>query len=94
MYIESSSRNENDTARLISPVFDALDTEVCLEFFYHMFGATIGSLRVFVKKYSDTWILEPKRAVFSKSGNQGDRWYRSFHNLGIMDEDFQVSVVL
>lgn len=92
MYIESSSRNENDTARLISPVYEQVDGEVCLEFFYHMFGKTIGSLRVYVKKYTDTWNLDPKRALFAKSGNQGNRWYRSFHYIGVIDEDFQVSV--
>lgn len=90
MYIESSSRNENDTARLISPVFDASDTELCLEFFYHMFGASVGTLRVYVKLSTDSWNLDPKRAIFSKSGNHGDLWYKSFHSLGYIDEEFQV----
>ncbi|CAH1987170.1 unnamed protein product [Acanthoscelides obtectus] len=92
MYIESSSRNENDTARLISPVYDKVDTEVCFEFYYHMFGATTGSLRAYVKKISENWNLDPKKAFFSMSGNQGDRWYRAFHRLGIIDDEFQIII--
>lgn len=94
MYIESSSRFENDTARLISPVFDQVNSEVCLEFFYHMFGSTMGTLHVYLKKYSDNWSLNPENAIFTKHGNQGNRWYRSFHYLGIIDEDFQANSYL
>ncbi|KAG5887302.1 hypothetical protein JTB14_006447 [Gonioctena quinquepunctata] len=91
MYIESSSRNENDTARLISPVYDKMDQEeICLEFFYHMFGSTIGSLRVYLKNTKDKWTLDPSSAIFSKSGNQGDKWYRGFHYLGVVDYEFQI----
>ncbi|XP_023029949.2 uncharacterized protein [Leptinotarsa decemlineata] len=90
MYIESSARNENDTARLISPIYDRTDQEVCLEFYYHMFGSTIGSLRVYLKKAKDNWTLDPNLAVFSKSGNQGDKWYRGYQHLGPIDDDFQI----
>lgn len=90
MYIESSFRNVNDTARLISPVFDQVEENVCLEFYYHMFGETIGSLRVYVKRDSDSWNFSQKTTVFSKSGNQGNKWHRTFQELGIIDEDFQV----
>lgn len=92
MYIKSDSRNANDTARLISPIYDAVYEEVCFEFFYHMFGRSIGALRAYIKKESDSWDLDPEQTFFSRNGNQGDKWYRSFHRLGIMEEDFQVSI--
>nr|CAH7761572.1 unnamed protein product [Callosobruchus chinensis] len=92
MYIESSSRNENDTARLISPVFDKINSEVCFEFYYHMFGATTGSLRAYIKKFSENWNLHPSKAFFSKRGNQGDRWYRAFHRFGVIDDEFQIII--
>jgi hypothetical protein len=39
MYIESTSRLENDTARLMSPIYDAsLVNDGCFSFYYHMFG--------------------------------------------------------
>ncbi|KAJ8917257.1 hypothetical protein NQ315_002274 [Exocentrus adspersus] len=92
MYIESSSRNENDVARLISPIFDGTSTDTCLEFYYHMYGAMTGTLRVYLKKASEDWYLDPKRAVFTKSGNQGNQWFRSYHYLGIIDEEYQIVI--
>lgn len=91
MYLESSSRFENDTARLISPFYDKNDNNTCFEFYYHMYGATMGTLRVYLKKANDSWEFEAKNAFFERSGNQGDRWYRSFNSLGPIDQDFQVN---
>lgn len=90
MYIESSSRFENDTARLISPVYDKTDNETCFEFYYHMYGSSTGTLRVYLKKANDSWELDSENVFFSKSGNQGDEWFRSFNALGPIDQDFQV----
>jgi len=42
MYVEASSRQVNDTARLISPIFPKMDGHVCLEFWYHMYGKNTG----------------------------------------------------
>ncbi|KAK5638374.1 hypothetical protein RI129_012669 [Pyrocoelia pectoralis] len=90
MYIESSFRNENDTARLISPIFDPMnDTDICFEFYFHMYGSTTGQLRVYVKKESDDWKLEPEKAFFWKSGNHGEHWIRSRTFIGPIHEDFQ-----
>lgn len=92
MYIESSSKNENDTARLILPIYDKMLTESCIEFYYHMYGLTTGQLRVSLKKISDSWDLDPNRAIFWKSGNQENHWFRSFSKLGIINEYFQVCI--
>lgn len=92
MYIESSSRFENDTARLISPFYDRTENNTCFEFYYHMHGMTMGTLRVYLHKANDTWEFDPKNAFFEKRGNQGDRWYRSLTSLGAIDEDFQIVI--
>ncbi|XP_050316191.1 MAM and LDL-receptor class A domain-containing protein 2-like isoform X2 [Anthonomus grandis grandis] len=90
MYIESSSRKINDTARLISPIFGNLSGNICLEFWYHMYGQTTGTLRAYVKKLSDPWPLNPKNAIFEKSGNQGNVWYMAYKDLGPINEEFQI----
>ncbi|KAH1011438.1 hypothetical protein HUJ04_000809 [Dendroctonus ponderosae] len=90
MYIESSSRRINDTARLISPIFGKLDGRVCLEIWYHMYGKTIGTLRAYVKKISDPWPLKPIDAIFSESGNKGNVWLRQITDMGPIPEDFQI----
>ena len=68
MYIESSSRTRGDRARLLSPQMPKTNA-MCLQFWYHMNGSTVGSLAVY-KLVTSTggpriWIL---------SGNQGDEW--------------------
>lgn len=90
MYVESSARIENETARLVSPFYDRPEGEVCFEFYYHMFGASMGALRVYLHKAGEPWEFEPRRAFFERSGNQGDRWYRSVTSLGTVEQDFQV----
>ncbi|XP_018336528.1 zonadhesin [Agrilus planipennis] len=92
MYIESSSRTENETARLISPIYDKVDTNACFKFFYHMYGSSIGTLRIYLKKISDSWDLEPSQAIFNKSGNQGNDWLEGFVKLGPINEDFQIVI--
>lgn len=71
MYIEASSpRRFKDKARLISP---QLCGQVCIRFYYHMYGSTMGVLSVQRndglnnKKYDRLWY---------KRGNQGNVWHR------------------
>ena len=64
LYIETSApRRLNDKARLMSPVFPPTASS-CLRFYYHMNGATIGSLKVYSTQTSTPTL------VFSQSGNQ------------------------
>ncbi|XP_076254669.1 uncharacterized protein LOC143192834 [Rhynchophorus ferrugineus] len=92
MYLETSSRRNNDTARLISPIYPKSNDITCLEFWYHMHGRTIGTLKVYIRKISDPWELDPSTAVFSKSGNHGDIWLRGFIDLGTINDDYQVVI--
>lgn len=49
MFIESSSpRHLNDSARLVSATVPA-NQQYCLQFYYHMYGANINSLNVYLK---------------------------------------------
>lgn len=64
MYIETSyPRKQDDYAVLRSPP-QTFGGKMCLSFFYHMFGSTIGSLNVSVNGV----------VLFSKAGNQGNKW--------------------
>lgn len=42
----------------------------CVKFWYHMFGTTIGTLRVYTKASRSL----QKTTVWSKQGTQGDVW--------------------
>ncbi|KAF7222228.1 MAM and LDL-receptor class A domain-containing protein 1-like [Nothobranchius furzeri] len=72
LYIESShpAMKEN-IAHLKSPLLPpAGDEGYCFTFWYHMFGATVGSLRMLLKS-AETF---EKTLVWQKSGDQGDEW--------------------
>ncbi|CAH0548931.1 unnamed protein product [Brassicogethes aeneus] len=92
MYIESSSRRENDTARLISPFYQKTATDTCFEFYYHMYGATTGTLRVYLKKMNESWNLLESKMIFDLKGNQGSHWFRSLHFLGPIEQDYQIII--
>ncbi|KAK9886525.1 hypothetical protein WA026_016802 [Henosepilachna vigintioctopunctata] len=92
MYIESSARSENDTAKLISPVYDKTINNTCFQFFYHMYGTTIGSLRVYLKMVNESSELDVSKAFFEKRGNQGNRWLEYLHMFGPIPKDFQIII--
>ena len=50
MYIEASYPSQNDTARLISAFYHPPLQPQCLEFWYHMHGIDIGTLRVYFQQ--------------------------------------------
>lgn len=75
MYIETSLRSQNDTANLESPLINFATSgnaqgTVCVRFWYHMYGAHVDALNVFIKTGSTL----PSRPIWTKKGTQGDRW--------------------
>ena len=71
MFIETSSpQKENDTARLISPEYTVTPGGSCLQFFYHMWGKTTGTLNVFLKEGD----IIQSNPLWSLKGDQGDVW--------------------
>ena len=46
IYIETSGRKENDSARLFSPPLTIRSTGYCFKFWYHMYGESINTLKV------------------------------------------------
>ena len=73
MHIEASyPRQPGDKARLESPEHPSTVGK-CVEFYYHMYGAGMGTLRVFLRRgrQLDT------NPIWSLSGDQGYRWHRA-----------------
>ena len=69
MYIEvSGSLAAGSKARLVSPRYPATQGS-CLQFWYHMYGSTIGTLNVYVRYFS--WSM---KNVWSKTGNYTNIW--------------------
>ena len=71
MYIEASSLHQpGDDAKLYSPRLKFFGI-MCLEFYYYISGASIGSLNVTINE----------TVVFSASGDKGDTWYKAGINI-------------
>ncbi|CAK9811376.1 MAM and LDL-receptor class A domain-containing protein 2 (Fragment) [Anthophora plagiata] len=89
LYIEASGRLINDTARIISPIYNASYTDSgCFSFWYHMFGATMGTLNIYFKPEKD---LVP-RLMFKKEGDQGNQWLHGMFNLPKAEKGFQIII--
>ncbi len=86
MYIETSSpRATGDTAILEGPCLDlTLSSTVDLSFWYHMYGANIGTLDVEVSNDCSAWTN-----VWTLSGDQGNTWF----NANVSLDAFAGSVV-
>ncbi|XP_030021817.2 uncharacterized protein LOC115441242 [Manduca sexta] len=101
MYIESSTRLENDTARLLSPIYSASASKGgCFSFFYHMFGKDIGGLRVYQKPgiLQLSYILglsdsdKQRYILFEQWGNLGDTWFSAVVDLKETLGSFQIVI--
>ncbi|MDB0020762.1 T9SS type A sorting domain-containing protein, partial [bacterium] len=71
MYIETTPGSSGNTFELITPTIDlsALSSPQ-LRFYSHMYGATVGSLKVDVTNDNGATYTN----VFTKSGDQGNQW--------------------
>ncbi|KAM9349890.1 apical endosomal glycoprotein [Symphorus nematophorus] len=72
LYIKSSPPSaKGNLAQLKSPLLPpAGKNGYCFTFWHHMFGATVGGLRMLLQTADDL----KKTMVWQKSGNQGDEW--------------------
>ena len=73
MYIETSyPRQQGDNAKLHSPKLQ-FSGNMCLQFFYHMYGSDMGEFKVEVNGVN----------VFSKSGDQNNTWHEVKKDLNL-----------
>ena len=87
MYIETSiPRMFGDKAWLLSPVLPPTSNELCLSFYYYMYGQDVGTLNVRIKSVGGSNVTLP---VWSSSGERGDRWLWAQISINITS-DFQV----
>ncbi|MBN3307353.1 MLRP2 protein, partial [Amia calva] len=83
LYIESSTpRREGDVAQLKSPLLASSGPSgYCLTFWYHMFGATVGTLRMYIQKSH----YQPKTLVWQRRGTADDEWQRAHRHVILQD---------
>uniref|UniRef100_A0A8C5VYQ1 MAM and LDL-receptor class A domain-containing protein 1 n=1 Tax=Microcebus murinus TaxID=30608 RepID=A0A8C5VYQ1_MICMU len=89
LYIESSEPQVfEDSAALLSPIFNTTDAKGCtFRFYYHMFGKHIYRLAIYQRIWSDT----RGQLLWQIFGNQGNRWIRKHLNISSR-QPFQILV--
>lgn len=78
-----------DRAWLMSEKFAGLGTTRCVKFWYHMYGADIGHLRVRI--FDPT--QQTNRMVFDLVGDQGNNWQSGQTSFSSSD-DYNVSKMI
>lgn len=76
-------------ARLLSPVVCSPDSDLCMSFWYHMFGSHIGTLRI--KQRKQTVDGKADILLWTVSGHQGNRWREGRVLLPRTNQPYQVS---
>ncbi|MBZ3887912.1 MAM and LDL-receptor class A domain-containing protein 1 [Sciurus carolinensis] len=89
LYIESSEPQVfQNKAVLLSPIFNATDTEGCtFRLYYHMFGKHIHRLAI----YQRIWSNSRGKLLWQIFGNQDNRWIRKHLNVSSR-QPFQILV--
>ena len=89
MFIETSDpRVQGDNAFLMSPLLNKTNVEgMCFTFWYHMFGATIGTLKIYMDSP-----MTGRKLVWALSGDKGNRWFNGQVNVGTTGGTYQVRV--
>lgn len=94
MLLESSIDRYNESARLMSPIYNPERSEnTCFKFFYHMYGQSVGSLNVYLKPISEDIekIVQTKKyLIWKETGSKKNLWHESLVNMEIMEEPFQI----
>lgn len=80
MYIEASSpRVKGEAARLVSDRFKIVNGHNwCLNFWYHMYGNSVGSLKVKLKIYPFNPSKPYYRTLWTQQLNHGDVWLMDY----------------
>lgn len=72
IYTLAAGPPETEVARLVSPVVSSPDSDLCVSFWYHMFGSRIGALHI--KQRKETVDGPADILLWTVSGHQGNRW--------------------
>uniref|UniRef100_A0A3P9CLR4 Neuropilin n=1 Tax=Maylandia zebra TaxID=106582 RepID=A0A3P9CLR4_9CICH len=72
IYTLATSPQETEVARLVSPVVSSPDSDLCVSFWYHMFGPHIGTLHIKQRKQTEKGPADV--LLWTVSGHQGNRW--------------------
>lgn len=89
IYTLATGPQETKVARLVSPMVTSLDSDLCVSFWYHMFGSHIGTLHI--KQRKQTVDGPADILLWTVSGHQGSRWREGRVLVPETNKPYQVS---
>nr|XP_057915331.1 neuropilin-1a isoform X3 [Doryrhamphus excisus] len=72
IYTLTTGFQETEVARLVSPQVTSPESDLCVSFWYHMFGSHIGMLHIKQRKQTPDGPADI--LLWTVSGHQGNRW--------------------
>ncbi|KAM9488336.1 neuropilin-1a isoform 2-T2 [Clarias gariepinus] len=72
IYTLATGTQKKEVAQLVSPAISGQDSDLCLSFWYHMFGSHIGTLHI--KQRHESGRETADVLLWTVSGHQGNRW--------------------
>lgn len=89
---EGDQSNNGKIARIVSPVIASFYPDpACFSFYFHMFGAHVGELRVFVVPMQDENTPLGRQAMWRRRGTQPDKWIYFTETINLKEGDYRVS---
>ena len=86
IFYETSGGRSNDTAT-VQKNFTANGLQSCLQFWYHMYGRTVNTLNVYTINNGN------RLRIWSRSFNQGNKWYKAEATVNITSGTYTVSLI-
>lgn len=89
IYTLATGPQETEVARLVSPMVSSPEADLCVSFWYHMFGSHIGALHI--KQRKQTADGQAHILLWTVSGHQGNRWREGRVLVPRTNKPYQVS---
>ncbi|GFS37327.1 MAM and LDL-receptor class A domain-containing protein 2 [Trichonephila inaurata madagascariensis] len=90
---EGAQSNNEKIARIVSPVISSFHPDsACFSFYYHMFGAHVGELRVFLVPMQDEKTPLGRQVIWKRRGTQPDKWLQFRDSLNVTEGDYRLEI--
>ncbi|XP_058244161.1 neuropilin-1a isoform X3 [Hemibagrus wyckioides] len=90
IYTLATGAQKKEVAQLVSPAVLGQESDLCLSFWYHMFGSHIGTLHIKQRHKSGSETADV--LLWTVSGHQGNRWREARVLIPHSSKPFQVVI--
>ncbi|KAF8778577.1 MAM and LDL-receptor class A domain-containing [Argiope bruennichi] len=90
---EGTQSNNEKIARIKSAVVTSFHPDAgCFSFYYHMFGAHVGELRVILVPMQDEKNPLGRQVIWRRRGTQPDKWLQFKDTLNVTEGDYRIEI--